>query len=476
MKSKLKIFIDFAEGILPHEASYLLRDNKIRDEEKESILNKVCDNASSLISFQDFDENIDKRKYAYIKKWIAKKLENADVDEHLNYLSVTENKILTDTIQPVEEEVLLYQINSYTHTSFYFQKFYELVREYQDFLLIRFRYQDCKITESFLRDHNAFYLKTVDVKEQLFFATKDLTRQYTSGSLDTKHWEEKLLAFMSSEQLDGLNRYNAFVRLVFLYFNYKEYDKAKKVFDQVDAYFKQGLMYSRRILFNYYANRVILHSNLEDLDKAEYYAHLSIKQENSDKLFYLNNLIAILLKKEKNEEALDLMKSNYDLFKKTHNHHQKLGFATHYIRTLVRNKRLDVAESFAKNFINNNNQNVFEHRWRHFFSNYLMLLTAKEKFGDVLKIARKYNLIERETEVMHLEDFIPKIHWYCILANYMEGNYSEEKLKKELLMTAENTDNFTKKGRSEFFRFVERLSFSLPTLFSSIKSHLFSEQ
>jgi len=86
---------------------------------------------------------------------------------------------------------------------------------------------------------------------------------------------------------------------VFLYFNYKEYEKATSIFDQVDKYFQEGLMYSRRILFNYYANRVILHSNLEDLEKAEYYAYLSVKQENSDKLFYLNNLIAILLKKEK---------------------------------------------------------------------------------------------------------------------------------------------------------------------------------
>ena len=75
MKSKLKIFNDFAEGILPHEASYLLKDHKIRDKEKESILNTVCSNASSLVVSYDFDENIDKRKYTYIKKWISKKLE-----------------------------------------------------------------------------------------------------------------------------------------------------------------------------------------------------------------------------------------------------------------------------------------------------------------------------------------------------------------------------------------------------------------
>lgn len=474
MKSKLKIFNDFAEGILPHEASYLLRDNKIRDDEKESILNKVCDNASSFVVSHHFDENIDKRKYTYIKKWIIKKLEKADVDEHLNNLYITENKILTDTIKPLEEQNLLNQIANYNFTSFYFQKFYELVRVYQDFLLIRFRYQDCKLTEAFLKDNGEFYLKAVDVKEQLFFATKDLTKQYTGGSLNTKHWEEKLLEFMSSDILDGFNRYNAFVRLVFLYFNYKEYDKATKVFDQVDTYFNEGQMYSRRILFNYYANRVILHSNLEDLDRAEYYAKLSIKQENSDKLFYINNLVAILLKKEKNKEALDLMTDNYDLFKKTHDHHQKLSFATHYIRTLIRNKRLKVAENFAKNFIYSNKQNVFEHRWRFFFSNFLMLLTTLEKYEDVLKITNKYNLIEREAEVMQLDNFIPKIHWYNILANYVVGNYSEKKLIKDLIQIT-NKHHFTNKGRLEYLKFVDKLSFTIPELFSKIKSHLFSD-
>jgi len=474
VKSKLKIFNDFAEGILPHEASYLLRDNKIRDDEKESILNKVCDNASSFVVSHHFDENIDKRKYTYIKKWIIKKLEKADVDEHLNNLYITENKILTDTIKPLEEQNLLNQIANYNFTSFYFQKFYELVRVYQDFLLIRFRYQDCKLTEAFLKDNGEFYLKAVDVKEQLFFATKDLTKQYTGGSLNTKHWEEKLLEFMSSDILDGFNRYNAFVRLVFLYFNYKEYDKATKVFDQVDTYFNEGQMYSRRILFNYYANRVILHSNLEDLDRAEYYAKLSIKQENSDKLFYINNLVAILLKKEKNKEALDLMTDNYDLFKKTHDHHQKLSFATHYIRTLIRNKRLKVAENFAKNFIYSNKQNVFEHRWRFFFSNFLMLLTTLEKYEDVLKITNKYNLIEREAEVMQLDNFIPKIHWYNILANYVVGNYSEKKLIKDLIQIT-NKHHFTNKGRLEYLKFVDKLSFTIPELFSKIKSHLFSD-
>jgi hypothetical protein len=103
-----------------------------------------------------------------------------------------------------------------------------------------------------------------------------------------------------------------------------------------------------------------------------------------------------------------------------------------------------------------------------------MLLTTLEKYEDVLKITKKYNLIEREVEVMQLDDFIPKIHWYNILANYMLGNCSEKKLIKDLIQI-KNMHHFTNKGRLEYLKFVDKLSFTIPELFSKIKSHLFSD-
>jgi hypothetical protein len=56
-------------------------------------------------------------------------------------------------------------------------------------------------------------------------------------------------------------------------------------------------MYSRRLLSNYYANRVLLHSKENELIKAEYFGFLSIRQDNDDTLMYVNNLVAILMKK-----------------------------------------------------------------------------------------------------------------------------------------------------------------------------------
>ncbi|MUP44576.1 hypothetical protein E0K83_02310 [Gramella sp. BOM4] len=474
MKSKLKIFTDFAEAVLPHEAAFLLRENRIRDDEKEEILKKLCRNAEDFESGEDFDESIDKRKYAYIKKWVSKKLDRVDVDSHLEYLTWIEKQVLTDTISSEEEKQLQEKIRNYDQTSFYFQKFYELVREYQDYLLVRFRYKDCELTGEFLEKNKDYYKKALKVKEEIFLATKDLTKQYTTQSLNTKHWEDVLLAHLHDPELDGRNKYHAFVRLVFLYFNYRKYEKAREVFDYMDDRFKEGQMYSKRVLFNYYANRVILHSNLNDLDMAEYYAYLSVKQDNSDKLFYLNNLVAILLKKEKNREALDLLTGNYKLFKNSFNHHQKLGFATHYVRCLVRNRRLAIAETFAKNFIFENKKHLFEHRWSRFFSNYLMLLTTAEKPSEVIKISKKYNLLEREEEAAGRHNFIPKIHWYYYLATYLKGNISEDKLFKNITRLTSRS-SFDAEGFKALNEFIDRLSFAQPGFFSKLKSH-FSEK
>lgn len=471
MKSKLKIFNDFAESVLPHEAAFLLKENRIRDDEKEDILNRVCKNAEEFYSSIAFDETIDKRKYAYIKKWIARKLDKADVDAHLTYLSYIEKQILTDTITSEEEKRLLESINEYNHTSFYFEKFYELVKEYQDYLLVRFRYKDCELTQDFLRKNKQYYSKTIRVKNQLFLATKDLTKQYTTQSINTKHWESQLLEYLYDDELDGRNKYHAFIRLVFLYFNYKEYEKAKDIFDYIDSCFRNGLMYSRRVLFNYYANRVILHSNLKDLQKAEYFAHLSVKQENSDKLFYLNNLIAILLKKEKNREALELLTGNYKLFKNSQNHHQKLGFATHYLRALVRNNRIQIAENFAVNFLLENKKHIFEHRWNRFFSNYLLALTIAEKPAEVLKVIEKHNLLEREAQAAQREDYLPKMHFYFYLAQYLNGRIPEERLFERLNDSLPKATQLSTEGWQAMITFMDRLSFSLPRFFSRLKSH-----
>lgn len=90
--------------------------------------------------------------------------------------------------------------------------------------------------------------------------------------------------------LDGLNRYLAIVRLTLIYFNYREYDRLDKIYDDLDGMMRGGQFYSRRILLNYYANRVMLHSKRNELEKASVYGYLSIRQHSGDYLHYVNNL------------------------------------------------------------------------------------------------------------------------------------------------------------------------------------------
>ena len=102
MKIKLKKFTELSKKILPHEAQYLALINNFQDDGKRHIFNQVVENALSQSVFVSFDENIDKRKYNYIKNWMEKKLTFIDVDLTTEWIMLYKKKILTDTISSTE--------------------------------------------------------------------------------------------------------------------------------------------------------------------------------------------------------------------------------------------------------------------------------------------------------------------------------------------------------------------------------------
>ncbi|WP_262732219.1 hypothetical protein [Gaetbulibacter sp. NE] len=73
MKIKLKKFTEFSKTILPNEAKYLASEHLFTDDEKTEIINRLAKSAISNTSKANFDTNIDKRKYSYVKNWILKK-------------------------------------------------------------------------------------------------------------------------------------------------------------------------------------------------------------------------------------------------------------------------------------------------------------------------------------------------------------------------------------------------------------------
>ena len=471
MKQKLKKFTEFSKTILPHEANYLQSVIQFTDEEKLQIINLLITNALSKIEFKDFDTSINKRKYSYIKDWVEKKLASIDVDATIDWIITLKKKILTDAITSTEELEFLQYIVQYKTVEYNFQTIYDLAKAYKSYLLVRMRYKDHEVIADFLNSYEASYKNAIEIHEKLYQATTEITNQYTLNNNETKHLESWLYEVFKNENLDGKNRYQAFVLLAFMYTNYNENDKLQSLFDHIDICFSKGEMYSRRLLSNYYASRVLLHSKQNEFSEAEYYGYLSIRQNNNDTLMYVNNLAAILLRNNKPKQAFDLFENYKDLYRDVHNFHQKIGFCSYLIRIHAELGKSELAEATAKTFLKKYKDEVLQHRWHHFFTSYINILIAREKYEEVLKLSSKFNLTEREKERSKKINYVPNVSWSISLSRYMEGKINSERLLDEIKEPLKHIKpNLNQKQL--MFKVIDKLSNNLPEAFFKLKSHI----
>jgi hypothetical protein len=471
MKIKLKKFTELSKSILPHEAQYLALISNFQDTEKQQIFNQVVKNAVSESIFISFDDNIDKRKFNYIKNWMEKKLTFIDVDLTTEWIMLYKKKILTDTISSLEEAHFLQYIQGYKQPDYNFQNLYELAREYRAYLLIRMRYNDHQIIANFLEIFSSHFTKAKKIQDKLYQATTEITNQYTLKNNETKYWEKWLFKVFSTTTIDGRNRYQAFVLLAFMFANYNDNQKLKLLFDQIDVFFSRGEMYSRRLLSNYYANRVLLHSKENELTKAEYFGFLSIRQNNDDTLMYVNNLVAILIKNNKPQKALELLENFKALSELTHNYHQKISYTSYHIRLLTDFNQLLQAENIARHFLRKNEEAILKHRWHLFFTSYFNVLITKEKYEEVLQLFQKYKLQERENDRRKRSNYVPTISWSVSLSKYMEGKINSVRLLQEIKEPLEGII-ISEKERNLMIQVIDRLSKNLPEAFLKLKSHL----
>ncbi|WP_178991066.1 hypothetical protein [Winogradskyella schleiferi] len=471
MKTKLKKFTEFSKTILPNEAKYLENSYQFTDIEKRHIIALVIINALSQNNPVDFDATINKRKYSYIKNWIEKKLTSIDVDANIEWIMALNKKILTDAIASNEEKEFLHYISSYRTIEYNFQNLYELAKEYKSYLLVRMRYKDHQTVADFIKTYKTNYDQAIIVKDKLYAATGEITNQYTRNDNETKHLETWLLDVFNDKNIDGKNRYQAFILLAFMYTNYNENDKLKVIFDQIDCCFNQGEMYSKRILSNYYASRVLLHSKQDEFEEAEFYGYLSIRQNNNDALMYLNNLVAILLRNNKPESAFSLLEQHHDLYKETHNYHQKIGYCSYRVRVLSELNKHKLAESTARTFLKTYKNEVLNHRWHHFFTSYINVLIVLEKYEDVLKLASKFNLIEKESERQKQNNYVPNVSWSISLSSYMEGHINSSRLLDEIKAPLKAIQP-TKNQKQLMIKVIDTLSNNLPEAFLELKSHI----
>lgn len=420
MRKKLQKFTEFADSLLPHETAYLLAAQQFEDEIKLGILQRLDYNCEHIRQFTPYDKAIDKRKYSNLKNWINDRLEAIDVDVRFDWMSHMERQIMTDAIAPKEEKQLIKAIREYEQLDFYFTKFYELVQLYRQYLLIRMRYAHHRVADDFLHTYRERYDTCKQVFERMHEATLDIVGQYSENSAQSMQWETWLTEVFYDEHLDGLNRYLALVRLTFIYFNYRQFEKLKEKYDYIDSLFRKGQYYSRRLLLNYYGNRVLLHTRFQDYDKAEYYGYLSIRDKNSDYIHYVNNLSAVLLRQKKYTEALQLMRTAYPEMKHTPSFHNRIGFVAFYLKCLNHNQQYRNAENYAESFLRAYKKEIFEHRWHIFFSSYLEAMLRQEKYAKLLKMVRKHHLLERERQYQRNANYLPTILWYNAVAQYKE--------------------------------------------------------
>ncbi len=441
MKNKLQTFTHFAHNLLPHETEYLLSVQQFQDNQKVEILRQIDFNGKNRALFKPFDEEIDKRKYSSLKSWIEEHLTKIDVDTQYEWITLMHKRIMTDSITSEEEKDLLKSIREYPLPdssgakcllSFYFMQFYELVQDYRQYLLIRMRYNEHLQTDIFYKNYKEQYVYCRSVNDKMHDVTLDIVQQYSKGESESIVWEEWLTERFYDSQLDGLNAYYALVRLTFIYNNYRKFEKLRDKYDYIDAKFKLGAFYSKRLLVNYYGNRLLLHTRFKEYDKAEYYGYLSIRVKNSDYVHYVNNLCAILLRGGKNEAALKLMREAHPETKNMQSFHNRVGFVSFYIKSLNVNGLCRNAESYGESFLRVYQKEIFEHRWHLFFTAYMESLLGLRKYPKLLQTVRRLKLLEKEKNYCKDNSYLPSILLYQTLAAYKEDKIHFDTLKTTL--------------------------------------------
>ncbi|RLD55139.1 MAG: hypothetical protein DRJ01_17080 [Bacteroidetes bacterium] len=471
MKQKLKKFSEFANSLYPHEIIFLLSIQHFNTDENLKIINLINYNSKNPLNTIPYDNSLDKRKYSYIKKWIIKSLNTIDVDFYYDWLIRIEKQVMKDSIMPDEEKDLLEKTKIISNNHYYFIRFYELLQYYRDYLLIRVRSQYYKPVSEYLERYEKNYHLSTELNKKLNNATIDIIKQHSTNNIESKQWEEFLRETFFNNNLDGYTRYRAVVRLTFLYYNYREFEKLKFIYDTLDKMFRTDVFYSKRILANYYSNRAMMHSKLNELDQAEKYGYLSIRQRNSDYLFYLVNLCGVLLKRGKNKQAYKLMSESIPELKKTNSFYYKIGFSAFYIKTLLANNCIDKAVNYAEIFFDGYKKEILKYRWHLFFCSYIRALFQAEKFAKILSITKRYNLVNKEKQFIGRARYLPIIFWYSTVANYIDGGISEKKLE-EIIIKSGKALVKNKYKSIKISELLDELSEAIPKILKKIRTEI----
>jgi len=395
MKQKLKKFKAYANSLLPYETSYLLLKQKMEDSTRLSILEIVAHNSENFSQLKSYDYSIDKRTYSHLLKWMQKELTAIDVDKGLEWINEVHEEVLKDNITYEQERLLIKSLKKYDQTSFYFVKYYHLLIDYRNFLLIRMRYNDYKLVDEFIVTKKAFYENSIVTNEKIHQITYDIVGASNQEAGESLKWLKWLQDTYLNTSLDGLNRYMALIRMSFVSIKYNQVEQLKETFLNSESFFLKGKNYSKRLLLNYYDLMLVIFDKLGNYDQAVYYGYLSIKDINinSDSIIYINNLANVLIKNYKYEQALELFKPINFKLNNNKNFHASIGFVSNQIRCLSKTGKSREAIIKGRVFLNAYRSKIVKFRWHRFFAAYLGALLIENKHIEIIQYVKKNKLL-----------------------------------------------------------------------------------
>ena len=165
------------------------------------------------------------------------------------------------------------------------------------------------------------------------------------------------------------------------------------------------------------------------------------------------------------------MRNSIPELKNTNNIYYKIGFASFYIRTLIANEQIEKAIDYASQYFATYRKEIFDHRWHLYCATYLFALINAEKYGRVVSICKRYNLLLKEKQRVDRPDYLPIIENYYYLSEYMEGKIDQDKLISSIVKSVKPLMNNGYRSR-RMLNMIDQLGKFLYDEMKMVKSKL----
>jgi hypothetical protein len=452
VKSKLKKFTTFSDRLFPSEVAFVAANNDFQDPEYFELLERMGQRVNGAREHVEFDPETDPRKYSRLMQAMERKLESIDVDAYYAWISRINYLINTDDIPTEEQARILRETDAYSPGWFHAGSFYRAVATYEAYLLIRYRERDLQVIQDFL----AKYASSHEENERILNEVKVITERIVkmdNGKDDSLNTDdlERLLSYFSNPRLSKKCRYHAWLAYHMHHLNTRQFEPMVEPLQALESQIFEGDFYSRRILANFYANKLLLLSHLGKYEEAAYCGAQSIKHQTEDYLYYINNYCSVLMHLGRYDEAAAHMKSNLVLYRETRDKSRKLIFASNYCRCLNALSQHRQSIRLAAKELEELKQQVFKFRWHYFFRVYLGALQANGQNELLLRLARKYKLTDREQKAGKP----PYLRILVLTAEYQELRISDKAYHDTIATLRSQTDFKKYPDLQSFFQQAE---------------------